>query len=125
VTKGGGREAYESPDGRHVYYAKENVPGMWRVPAEGGEELKILDQVRQGSWAVWERGIYFVNPDERPFPSIEFYDFATERTTRIATIEKELFWSGPNLASTADGRWILYVHTDQTESDIMLIENFS
>ena len=125
VTKQGGREAFESPDGRHVYYAKENVPGMWRVPAEGGEELKILDQVRQGSWAVWERGIYFVNPDARPFPSIEFYDFATERTTRIATIEKELFWSGPNLASTADGRWILYVHTDQTESDIMLIENFS
>ena len=126
VTKGGGREAFESPDGRFIYYAKdENVPGLWRVPAEGGEEEKILDRVRQGAWAVWERGVYFVNPGSRPHPSIEFYDFATGRTTRVGTVEKELYGGGPNLAATPDGRWILYVQVDQTESDIMLVENFS
>jgi hypothetical protein len=39
-------------------------------------------------------------------------------------MEKGLYWSGPSLAVTADGRWILYVQTDQTEGDIMLVENF-
>ncbi len=53
MTKQGGREAFELPDGRYVYCAKEeNVPGLWRVPAEGGEEEKVLDRVRQGLWAV-------------------------------------------------------------------------
>jgi Tol biopolymer transport system component len=125
VTKKGGREAFESPDGRFVYYSKENVSGLWRMPAEGGEEVQVLDQVRQGFWAVWAQGVYFVNPEARPHPAIEFYDFATGRTTPVATIEKEFFWNGPSLAATADGRWILYVQTDQTESDIMLVENFS
>jgi Tol biopolymer transport system component/predicted Ser/Thr protein kinase len=125
VTKQGGREAFESLDGRFVYYAKGDVPGLWRVPAEGGEEVKVLDQVRQGAWAVWEQGIYFVNPDARPHLSVEFYSFATHRTTRVAPIAKELFWGAPNLATTGDGRWILYVQVDQTESDIILVENFS
>jgi dipeptidyl aminopeptidase/acylaminoacyl peptidase len=126
VTKGGGREAFESPDGRFIYYAKdENVPGLWRLPAEGGEEVKVLDHVRQGAWAMCDQGVYFVNPEARPRPSIELYDFATGRTARVGAIERELFGSGPNLAATADGRWILYVQLDQTESDIMLVENFS
>lgn len=115
----------ESPDGRFVYYAKENVPGLWRVPAEGGEEMKVSDEVRQGAWAVWGRGVYFLNPEARPHLSIEFYSFADGRTTPVATIEKELFWSGPGLTATPDGRWILYAQNDQTESDIMLVENFS
>lgn len=85
--------------------------------------MKVLDQVRQGFWAVWERGVYFVNSEARP--SIEFYDYPTGRTARVATVEKGLYWSGPSLAATADGRQILYVQVDQTESDIMLVENFS
>jgi Tol biopolymer transport system component len=125
LTRGGGREAFESPDGRFVYYAKENVPGLWRMPAEGGEEVKVLNQVRQGAWAVWEQGVYFLNPEARPHLSIEFYSFATERTSRVSTFEKEMFWSGPGLTATADGRWILYAQNDQTEGDIMLVENFS
>ena len=125
VTKQGGREAFESPDGRFVYYAKGDVPGLWRVPAEGGEEVKVLDRVRQGSWAVWEGGVYFVDPEARTRRSIECYSFATGRTTRVATIEKELYWIAASLAATSDGRWILYVQVDQTESDIVLVENFS
>ena len=125
VTRQGGREAFESPDGKFVYYAKWNVPGLWRAPAEGGEEVKVLDHVRHGAWAVWEQGVYFVNPEARPHQSVEFYSFATGRTTRVATIEKEPLWNGPNLTTTSDGRWILYVQVDQTESDIILVENFS
>ena len=125
VTTQGGREAFESHDGQFVYYAKENVPGLWRVPAEGGEEARILGHVRQGAWALWTQGVYFVNPEARPHRSIEFYSFASGRTMPVATIDKELLWSAPNLATTADGRHILYVQVDQTESDIILVERFS
>lgn len=94
------------------------------MPAGGGDEVKVLDRVRQGAWAVWEQGVYFLDPEARPHPSIEFYSFATERTTRVMTFDRELVWSGPGLTATADGRWILYGQNDQTEGDIMLVENF-
>ncbi len=48
VTRKGGREAFESPDGKSVYYHKRDVPGIWRVPVEGGEEAQVLDAGNQG-----------------------------------------------------------------------------
>lgn len=102
-----------------------SFPGKEMEPSLGGEEEKVLDGVRQGSWAVWEQGVYFVNPESRQTLSAESYSFAAGRTTRVPTMEKGLYQSGPSLTATADGRSILYVHIDQTESDIMPVENFS
>src|SRR5437879_10075636 len=50
VTRNGGREAYESRNGKFVYYSKLGVPGIWRVPVEGGEEIQVLDRGIQGHW---------------------------------------------------------------------------
>ena len=44
VTKHGGVVATESADGRFLYYAKVDVPGIWRMPLQGGEETLVLDQ---------------------------------------------------------------------------------
>ena len=49
------------------------------------------------------RGVYFINSETHPRPAVELYSFATERTRQVAAIEKELFWSGPSLAASADG----------------------
>jgi len=125
VTRQGGREAFESLDGKFVYYSKgSSIPGIWRIPASGGEEIRILDEVVQGFWALLDTGIYFVNTKARPLPTIEFFNFATGRTTQIAAIEKDLELVIPSLAISPDGRKILYVQVDRRESDIMLMENF-
>jgi hypothetical protein len=125
VTRHGGREAFESPDGKFVYYSKGfEVYGLWRVPVEGGAEVKVVDHVTQGYWAMFDQGIYFVNPQVRPHPAIEYFNFASGRTTHIATVENALLWTGPSMATTSDGRWILYVQVDKVESDIMLVKNF-
>ena len=45
VTKrNGAEEALESLDGKFVYYASLDAPGIWKVPAGGGEETRVLDQ---------------------------------------------------------------------------------
>ena len=125
VTRQGGREAFESLDGKFVYYSKgSSIPGIWKVPATGGEETRVLDEVVQGFWALLDVGIYFVNTKSRPRPTIEFFNFATGQTTRIAAIENELELVLPSLAISPDGRKILYVQVDRRESDIMLMENF-
>ncbi len=127
VTQNGGFAAFESPDGQFVYYAKYTEPGIWRVPVEGGEETLVLDLLQPGLWGYWavsEQGIYFLNAEAEPRPAIEFYRFATRRTTHVFVPEKDPFYGDPGLALSPDGRWILYAQVDQETSDIMLVENF-
>ncbi|HEY8225789.1 MAG TPA: protein kinase [Pyrinomonadaceae bacterium] len=125
VTRQGAREAFESFDGKFIYYARGfGVPGIWRVPVAGGEEIRVLDEALQGFWALTDTGIYFVNPKVMQHATIDFFDFATGRTKQGAPIEKELQLVAPSLAVSPDGRWFLYAKGDSFESDIILVENF-
>ena len=126
VTRQGGREAFESPDGKFVYYTRLGVSGIWRVPVEGGEETLVLNRGEQGHWAVLHQGIVLLNRRATPGPAIEFFSFATQQSARIAALPKEATTSigPPGLAVSPDGRWILYVQVDRLESDIVLVENF-
>jgi hypothetical protein len=127
VTKHGGFAAFESPDGKFVYYTSFTAPGIWRVAVEGGEEVPVLDQPKLGYWGYWavvDGGIYFANVEVKLHPTIEFFSFATGRVRQIATMEKEAVSGGPGFAISPDGRWILYAQVDLSGSDITLVENF-
>jgi hypothetical protein len=125
VTSRGGRQAFESPDGRFVFYAKSGIPGIWGVPAQGGQEIQVLDQGALSHWALTARGIYVVNPKAVPGPTIHLYSFASRRLSPIATLSKPLDASGSTvIAVSHNDRWILCVLIDRSESDIMLVENF-
>jgi Tol biopolymer transport system component len=128
VTKQGGFAAFESPDGKFIYYGKGRaLPGIWRVAVEGGEETQVLDQPKAGYWGYWalvDDGIYFVNVAVKSRPTIEFFSFATGRVSRIAAMEKEAARFCAGFAISPDGRWLLYAQVDLSGSDIMLVENF-
>jgi Tol biopolymer transport system component/DNA-binding winged helix-turn-helix (wHTH) protein len=125
VTSQGGFEGLESPDGKFFYYAKgRRLPGIWRIPVEGGAETPVLDHHQAGFWRVWtvtEQGIYFATAENPSRPLIEFFSFATGQVTQIAALEKP-FYLG--LSVSPDGRWLIYSQLDQSGSDIMLMENF-
>jgi hypothetical protein len=61
LTNAGGFFAIESHDGRYLYFTKrrfwEGPYGIWRIPVEGGEEVKIHDRGEGSSWEVLESGI--------------------------------------------------------------------
>jgi len=126
VTKRGGFAAFESPDGKFVYYTTHK-PGIWKVAVEGGEEVLVLNQPKLGYWGYWavvDGGIYFVNVEVKLHPTIEFFSFATGRVRQIAAMEKEAVLASRGLAISPDGRWILYAQVDQSGGDITLVENF-
>ena len=124
VTKQGGREAFESADGRFVFYTKDrDLPGLWRTPVDGGEEVRVYNEASMGLWAVMEQGVYLLNSKVNARPALEFFDFRTGRTTQLATLDKELDVRVPSLTVSPDGQSILYVQIDRHESDIMLVEN--
>src|SRR5262245_53470636 len=128
VTRQGGFEGFESPDGRFFYYAKgRGIPGIWRIPVEGGAETPVLDLHQAGlwrSWAVVERGIYFVTAKTRGRSLIEFFSFATGQVTPVAAPEKPIFGNTWGLAVSPDSQWLLFTQIAQQSNDIMLMENF-
>jgi Tol biopolymer transport system component len=125
VTKQGGREGFESFDGAFVYYTKGfGLSGIWKVPVAGGEETFVLADAYQGFWALLDKGIYFINPNSTPRAVIQFFNFSTGRTTKVAEVERELQLVFPSLGVSADGKSLLYVQADSFESDIMLVEHF-
>jgi Tol biopolymer transport system component len=125
VTRNGGEEAFESPDGQYVYYTKHNVSGIWRMPTAGGEEIRIFDGGQMGYWAILKDGICFLNREAAPQPAIEFFNFATRRVIRLIRLEKSKATGGASVLDVSqDGQWIIYWQVDRLDSDIMLVENF-
>ena len=129
LTRRGGAEAMESPDGRVVYYTKvpEVGPGLWSVPTEGGKEELVLDSVRFGYWAVARKGIYFIDfdvPSEAARP-VRFFDFQSRRVQLLGILENTVRWTNtPGFAISPDGRWLLYTSLESTDADLMLVDNF-
>ncbi|MGE0132973.1 MAG: protein kinase [Blastocatellales bacterium] len=124
VTKNGGYEAFEAADGKTLYYAKRE-PGIWRLSLVGGEETRIIEQGKWNYWALLEQGICFLDQRALPQPTLEFYNFATSKITTFSRIERaRAFGSLLGLSASADGRWVLYWQVDESDNDIMLVENF-
>jgi Tol biopolymer transport system component len=127
VTKNGGFAAFESADGSRLYYAKFDAPGIWTVAANGGEEQPVHDLPPTGYWGYWDigrQGLYFVNPEAKPRPTIELLDLATRRVTRIAELERQPTQRTSGFSVARDERAILYSQWEQDGSDIMLVEGF-
>ena len=132
ITTKGGTRSFESPDGGSLFFAKGDPftvtpQGLWRIPTEGGEEVKVLDGVSSMLWHVADDGIYYLDSGlpspqdkDRERPAIEFFDFATGEVSRITEIEQP---SRRGFAVSPDLRWALYGRLED-ETDIMLVENF-
>jgi hypothetical protein len=127
VTTNHGFEAFESTDGKFLYYNKRegpglDQPGIWRIPVQGGEEVQVLHQGLAQDWTIAGQGICFINLRSTSGVAIEFFSFATHRVSQISTLPKNV--ASPGFAVSPDGRWVLYVQEDSQDSDIMLMENF-
>jgi hypothetical protein len=125
VTKGGGEEAFESADGKFVYWVKPDVPGVWRVQVEGGHETQFHDVPMESLWALTGEGICFFDMGNRAGPVLKFFSFSN-RVTLFRQLPKETKVDGSStaLSVSPDGRRILYTQIDQSGSDLMLVENF-
>jgi Tol biopolymer transport system component len=126
VTRHGGFSSFESPDGKFLYYAKgQTVPGLWSIPTNGGEEVRLTNSLEAGYWGYWavaEDGIYYLDTTGRP--GIAFFDITARRTARMFDLENRPALEVPGLAVSPDKTTILYTQLDVVNSDIILVENF-
>jgi Tol biopolymer transport system component/DNA-binding winged helix-turn-helix (wHTH) protein len=126
VTQHGGFAAFESPDGAFLYYAKGlKVPGIWRIPTQGGEEVEIVSSLEAGYWGYWavvDNGIYYLDPTAKF--GINFFDIATHRTRRLFDLGNSPAKHHAGLAVSPDKTTILYTQLDALNNDIILVDNF-
>jgi DNA-binding winged helix-turn-helix (wHTH) protein len=108
VTRHGGFSAFESADGKTVYYAKHRFenPEIWQVPVNGGEEerVSLLHPSDWASWALTEKGILLLGEYSGQQSELQYFDFATRSVHSLATLERASFW----LASSANGSSVWY-----------------
>ena len=132
ITKGFGYGPVAA-DGRFIYYVRSvgvparraNEPGVWRVPLQGGEEERVVDQGSAGYVSVISDGICIFTYETQPDPTIKFYSFATGKWTTLLSIERtKAFGFGFRLSLSPDGQSLIYSRTDHMVNDLMLVENF-
>jgi dipeptidyl aminopeptidase/acylaminoacyl peptidase len=119
--------ALESADGRTLYHSARFNSGLWQIPVEGGAGVRLLEFPERAFWGYWalaEKGIYYLRSDGKDHFAIDFFDFATRKSRRFASLEKMPTPWEKGLAVSADGKWLVYSQLDQSNSDIMLVENF-
>jgi Tol biopolymer transport system component/DNA-binding winged helix-turn-helix (wHTH) protein len=112
ITQNGAFEAFATPDGRKIFYTKENgVAGLWSVPTESGEEMPVAELTEAGYWRSWtvtQNGICYVALSSSPPYQINFYDFSDGQTRELAATEKTPLWNFSGLSASADGKTIFY-----------------
>ena len=123
VTRKGGYMAFESFDGRFLYYSKLGQPfSLWKLPVEGGEETRVLEAMQAPYFAVAREGIYFIpRPDPGKGSSIHFLSFTTAKAAPVVTIEG---WPDAGVTVSPDGRTLLFSQIDHQSSDLMLASRF-
>jgi Tol biopolymer transport system component/DNA-binding winged helix-turn-helix (wHTH) protein len=126
VTRHGGFMAMESADSKYLYYTKAwRVPGIWRMPVEGGSERLLIADQRAGAsglWTVVDDGIFFASAGTGSSSTVWFFEFATERLRPVARLRNPILEGISGLSVSPDRRWLLVTQLDEEKSDIKMIE---
>jgi Tol biopolymer transport system component len=128
VTNDGGYAALESSDGRWLYVARLDRPGLSKRPLAGGPETVVADHVLAEQWPNWglyDGGLYYLAWPDDGDPCVALLDESGSTQgrngpgspqPRLLTRLPEYAWSG--IAVTRDAARVIYAHADRRSSNI-------
>ena len=123
VTRNGGWRSRESFDGKTLYFQKLDLPGLFRMPVDGGTEERFADVRSPEDWQLTQDGIYYFRRQTQDYV-VEKLDVKAGRTTEKLKLPPGTTGGTANFTVSPDGRWLVFAHTDQMVSELMMIENF-
>ncbi|MGJ5816278.1 hypothetical protein [Paludibaculum fermentans] len=126
VTQGGGFGAWESTDGRWLYFTKDRGGrAIWRLPVAGGHEEVVFEGLDAGMWGNWRLfndTIFFAGV--KPPYSLRAFDLNTRKETSLAELPNRPLVGDAGLAVAPDGSAIFISLADPIASDLFLVEQF-
>jgi Tol biopolymer transport system component/DNA-binding winged helix-turn-helix (wHTH) protein len=126
VTHGGGWAAMESEDGKTLYFSRRGG-GLWAMPVAGGEEKFITEDLHRtaaADFAVTTGGLYLLDTEAAPGPTVMYYNFRTSRLSPVYTLKEMPVLGNSTLTSSRDGLTLLFSQGPLGQSSIMMAENF-
>ena len=122
----GSGAAEASVDGKYVYYRNRRT--ICRIPADGGAEEQVVIPEHDLLWVVIQptkKGIYYlVFARGARAMEVSFYDFTTRRNEVAFRTKDADFFQAMSFSVSPDGKYILYPRVDQSQTNLMLLENF-
>jgi hypothetical protein len=105
-----------------VLVKDDGAAGLWKMPVEGGPEIRVLDKVHRANFVVLDHGIYFTPPRGANGESaVQYLDFATGAIKTLYPIDKAI---DLGFTVSPDGHYVLWSQIDHRGSNLMLVENF-
>jgi Tol biopolymer transport system component/tRNA A-37 threonylcarbamoyl transferase component Bud32 len=126
VTSRGGWTAYESADGKMLFYTKEWSGPLFARRLSGGEEQQVLPYIYHRSFLPLADGIYYIGrrSDAGWYP-LEFFQFSSAASRLLTKIESNAVVDAVGgLSVSADRKTILFSKAVSAGADLMMIENF-
>jgi Tol biopolymer transport system component len=130
MTTDGGGEAYESPDGKTLYYIRGQQ--LRRMPSEGGVSSLVFDrQVTHGWWSVTSAGIFFADISKHDLQGVFInkghkpvyrWDPVSGAVEQVAEIDGNIFWQTPDFCVSPDGRTLLYSRLEIAVAQVRMME---
>ncbi len=120
-----------SRDDRYVYFVREPAgTALWRVDVASGATEKVLDGLVpycSSCWALSPSGIYFLGGGKGSGgrQALYFHELASGKETAVVDYPEALspIGSGP-FSLSPDGRYLLCVRVEPSNSDVFRVEPF-
>jgi hypothetical protein len=97
------------------------------MPMAGGDEKFIsgdLHRAAAADFAVTTGGLYLLDDEAAPGPTIMYYNSSTPRLSPVYIFKQVPEGGGSSLSSSRDGRTVVFAQAPPGQSSIMMAENF-
>ena len=123
VTRNGGFAAFESPDGKSLYFIKsDGAAPVFRMPVAGGPEEHVIAEVTGRAFVTAASGVYFLDASASTRrTTLYHYRYATGEIRALAVIPAI---TGQGLTVSPDEEWAVFPIPVNLGSDLYMIEKF-